>query len=43
VVDQVAAAHPTLRKVWVDGGYCRHLGDPVETGALPNAFGARQL
>lgn len=25
LVDQVAAAHPTIRKVWVDGGYRQHL------------------
>ncbi|MFF3277553.1 IS5 family transposase [Streptomyces chrestomyceticus] len=25
LLDQVAAAHPGLRKVWVDGGYRRHL------------------
>jgi transposase len=25
LIDQVAAAHPTLRKVWVDGGYRQHL------------------
>ncbi|KOT99787.1 transposase [Streptomyces rimosus subsp. pseudoverticillatus] len=27
LLDQVAAAHPCLRKVWVDGGYRRHLVD----------------
>jgi transposase len=25
LIDQVAAAHPTIRKVWVDGGYRQHL------------------
>jgi transposase len=25
LVEQVAAAHPTIRKVWVDGGYRQHL------------------
>ncbi|GGL17369.1 IS5 family transposase [Streptomyces flaveus] len=25
LIDQVAAAHPTIRKVWVDGGYRHHL------------------
>jgi transposase len=25
LVDQVAAAHPSVRKVWVDGGYRQHL------------------
>ncbi|MEV5012738.1 IS5 family transposase [Streptomyces sp. NPDC055692] len=25
LVDQVAAAHPTIRRVWVDGGYRRNL------------------
>lgn len=25
LLDQVAAAHPTIRKVWGDGGYLKHL------------------
>lgn len=25
LIDQVAAEHPTVRKVWVDGGYRQHL------------------
>lgn len=25
LIDQVAAAHPTIRKEWVDGGYRQHL------------------
>ncbi len=25
LIDQVAAAHPSIRKVWVDGGYRQHL------------------
>jgi transposase len=25
MVDQIAAAHPTIRKVWVDGGHRQHL------------------
>lgn len=25
LIDQVAAAHPTIRKVWMDGGYRQHL------------------
>ncbi|WP_329404338.1 IS5 family transposase [Streptomyces melanogenes] len=29
--DQVAAAHPALRKVWVDGGYRQHLVEHAAT------------
>jgi hypothetical protein len=25
LLDQVAAEHPAIRKVWVDGGYRQHL------------------
>lgn len=25
LIDQVAAAHPTIRKVWADGGYRQHI------------------
>ncbi|GAA2231957.1 hypothetical protein GCM10010360_65010 [Streptomyces nogalater] len=32
LIGQVAAAHPTIRKVWVDGGYRHHL---VEHAACP--------
>jgi hypothetical protein len=29
LVDQVDAAHPTIRTVWVDGGYRQHLAEHV--------------
>ncbi|GAA3281552.1 hypothetical protein Sros01_42840 [Streptomyces roseochromogenus] len=25
LIERVAAEHPTVRKTWVDGGYCQHL------------------
>ncbi|MFD0109314.1 transposase, partial [Streptomyces sp. NPDC127164] len=25
LLNQVAAEHPRIRKIWVDGGYCQHL------------------
>lgn len=31
LLDQVAAAHPTIRKVWVDGGYRQHLVEHAAT------------
>ncbi|MGW2571654.1 IS5 family transposase [Streptomyces sp. NPDC001537] len=31
LIDQVAAAHPTVRKVWVDGGYRQHLVEHAAT------------
>ncbi|GAB1333342.1 IS5-like element ISSco3 family transposase [Streptomyces sennicomposti] len=31
LIDQVAAAHPTVRKVWVDGGYRQHLAEHAAT------------
>jgi hypothetical protein len=32
LINQVAAAHPTIRKVWEDGGYRQHLAE--HTAAL---------
>jgi transposase len=31
LIDQVAAAHPSIRKVWVDGGYRQHLVEHAAT------------
>jgi hypothetical protein len=31
LVDQVGAVHPTIRKVWVDGGYRQHLIEHAAT------------
>ncbi|MFJ6563163.1 IS5 family transposase [Streptomyces sp. NPDC091412] len=31
LLDQVAAAHPTIRKVWVDGGYRKHFVEHAAT------------
>ncbi|MDN3060562.1 transposase [Streptomyces sp. SRF1] len=31
LIDQVAAAHPTVRKVWVDGGYRQHFVEHAAT------------
>jgi hypothetical protein len=31
LLDQVAAEHPAIRKVWVDGGYRRHLVEHAAT------------
>ncbi|MFI1370062.1 IS5 family transposase [Streptomyces griseochromogenes] len=31
LVDQVAASHPVIRKVWVDGGYRQHLVEHAAT------------
>jgi transposase len=31
LIDQVAVAHPTIRKVWVDGGYRQHLVEHAAT------------
>jgi transposase len=31
LLDQVAAAHPTIRKVWVDGGYRKHFIEHAAT------------
>jgi transposase len=31
LIDQVAAAHPSIRKVWVDGGYRQHLVEHADT------------
>ncbi|MBT2381737.1 IS5 family transposase [Streptomyces sp. ISL-111] len=32
LLDRVAAEHPGIRKVWVDGGYRRHLVEPATLG-----------
>lgn len=34
LLDQVAAEHPRIRKVWVDGGYRRHLVEHAATLGL---------
>jgi hypothetical protein len=31
LLDQVAAGHPGIRKVWVDGGYRQHLVEHAAT------------
>ncbi|MEV5433480.1 IS5 family transposase [Streptomyces sp. NPDC052701] len=31
LVEHVAAEHPTVRKTWVDGGYCQHLVEHAAT------------
>ncbi|GAB2744270.1 hypothetical protein GCM10027072_45230 [Streptomyces bullii] len=36
LLDQVAAAHPGLRKVGVDGGYCKHFVEHAATLAYPH-------
>ncbi|MER6075343.1 IS5 family transposase [Streptomyces sp. NPDC001817] len=41
LVDQVAAAHPTIRKVWVDGGYRRHLVGHAATLGIDMEITAR--
>lgn len=33
LIDQVAAEHPTVRKVWVDGGYRQHLVEHAAASA----------
>lgn len=51
LLDQVAAGHPGIRKVWADGGYRRHLvghaavlGDDMEIVArTPGARGFTPL
>lgn len=42
LLDQVATAHPGIRKVWVDGGYRQHLVEhAAHLGIVQRAPGAR--
>jgi transposase len=41
LLDQVAAAHPTIRKTWVDGGYRKHLVKHAATLGIDMEISAR--
>ncbi|MFH8371815.1 IS5 family transposase [Streptomyces sp. NPDC018031] len=41
LLDQVAAAHPGLRKVWVDGGYRKHFVEHAATLGIDMEIAAR--
>lgn len=41
LLDQVAAAHPGIRKVWVDGGYRKHLVEHAATLGIDMEIVAR--
>lgn len=41
LLDQVAAEHPGIRKVWVDGGYRQHLVDHAATLGIDMEITAR--
>ncbi len=42
LIDQVAAEHPTVRKVWVDGGYRQHLVEHAATLGIDMEISARK-
>ncbi|MEU0382226.1 transposase [Streptomyces cyaneofuscatus] len=42
LLDQVAANHPPIRKVWVDGGYRRHLVEHAATLGINMEITARK-
>lgn len=41
LIDQVAAEHPGIRKVWVDGGYRQHLVEHAGTLGIDMEIAAR--
>jgi transposase len=42
LIDQVAAEHPSVRKVWVDGGYRQHLVEHAATLGIDMEITARK-
>ncbi|MEV7109155.1 transposase, partial [Streptomyces atroolivaceus] len=42
LLDQVAANHPDIRKMWVDGGWCRHLVEHAATLGIDMEITARK-
>ncbi|WP_079408479.1 IS5 family transposase [Streptomyces sp. 3211] len=42
LIDQVAAEHPTVRKVWVDGGYRQHLVEHAAALGINMEISARK-
>ncbi|WLQ69244.1 IS5 family transposase (plasmid) [Streptomyces sp. NBC_01201] len=42
LLDQVAAEHPGIGKVWVDGGYCQHLVEHAATLGIDMEITARK-